>query len=62
MPWPKLKTSLVEATKGRMLQVDDKGLRLPAELSVPSGVDATVWKKFQKSVCGNEVYFEVTIS
>jgi hypothetical protein len=60
MPWPKLRTSLVEATRGRMLQVDDKGL--PTELPAPSGVDATVWKRFQQSVSGNEVYFEVAIS
>jgi len=60
MPWPKLRASLVEATKGRILQVDDKGL--PSQLPAPAGGDPSVWKRFQKAVTGDKVYFETTIS
>jgi hypothetical protein len=60
MPWPKLRANLLEATKGRMLQVDDEGL--PSELPVPAGCEPAVWKEFQKAVTGDESYFEVTIS
>lgn len=60
MPWPKLRAGLLKATKGRMLQVDDKGL--PASLPVPKDVDRAVWKEFQISVSGDDIYFEVTIA
>lgn len=60
MPWPKLQTALLAATKGRMLQVDDKAL--PAKIGTPAGTTAAVWKKFQGSVSGSEMFFEITIS
>jgi hypothetical protein len=60
MPWPKLRASLLKVTKGRMLQVDDKGL--PSDLPVPKDVDRNIWKQFQSSVSGDDMFFEVTIS
>ena len=60
MPWPKLRTALLASTKGRMLQVDDKAL--PDKTGTPTESTTATWKKFQSSVSGNEMYFEVTIS
>jgi hypothetical protein len=60
MPWPKLRTALLASTKGRMLQVDDKAL--PDKMGVPTGTNAAVWKKFQGTVSGSEMFFEITIS
>jgi ribonuclease BN (tRNA processing enzyme) len=53
MPWPKLRTGLVKATKGRILQVDDEkpASQLPA------------WKNHKKMITGeNELYYEVSIA
>ena len=60
MPWPKLRKSLLEATKGRILQVDDTAL--PRDRPCPADTKPAVWSRFQKSVGGDEVYFEMTIS
>src|SRR5215469_2977945 len=60
MPWPKLRSALLASTKGRMLQVDDKAL--PDKTVAPAGTNPTLWKRFQGSVSGNELFFEITIS
>jgi hypothetical protein len=60
MPWPKLRAALFASTKGRMLQVDDKVL--PQKTAAPVGTSAETWKKFQRSVSGSELFFEITIS
>lgn len=59
MPWPKLKTSLIAKTKGRVLQVDDE--QPPSKRSRPDGIGAADWKKFQSQVTGTESYYELTI-
>jgi hypothetical protein len=60
MPWPELRRNLLEATEGRILQVDDRNL--PSARECPAGTRAKVWRKFQESVSGNEMFFEVIIA
>jgi hypothetical protein len=60
MPWPKLRTALLASTKGCLLQVDDK--TLPSSMPTPIGTNTAAWKRFQDSVSGNEMFFEITIS
>jgi len=59
MPWPRLRKNLVKATQGRILQVDDHSL--PAKRPCPADVELAVWKKFQRDVSGNDLYFELLI-
>jgi hypothetical protein len=47
-------------TESRTKYVDDKAL--PAKIGTPAGTTAAVWKKFQGSVSGSEMFFEITIS
>jgi hypothetical protein len=52
MPWPKLRTGLVKATKGRILQVDDAA---PAS-------NRPAWKSHKQMITAeNELYYEVSI-
>jgi hypothetical protein len=59
MPWPKLRTALLAATKGRVLQVDDRSM--PEKRPAPKATPAKAWKKFQSSVSGELMFFEITI-
>jgi len=53
MPWPKLQTGLVKATKGRILQVDDDK---PAS-------KLAAWKKFRQVLTAEtDLYYEVNIT